>query len=127
MSAIRALSSSMRIALHRTSMHLALILLTLSTISLLQYAIDRPDTLVGPTDRPSRPCLRRPSIDVEVNPSPGVADKALQEQGRRDRAGKPTGARIVHRGDLGRDHRIVRRPERHLPERIIAREPSLHQ
>src|SRR5512144_2945066 len=46
-------------------------------------------------------CGRRPAIDIDMQPAPGIGDKTLQEQRAGDRAGKAAGGRVVDIGDLG--------------------------
>jgi len=71
--------------------------------------------------------LGGPAIDVEMHPGAGIGDEAAQEQGRGDRAGEAAGRRIVHIGDFRVHHCIVGRPERHLPERVVAQGAGLHE
>src|SRR5882724_9389842 len=94
--------------------------LILSTISLFQNAIDGADTLVGPAERPARPRFGRPAVNIEMHPGMGILDEPLQEHRRRDRPREGTGGRIIHVGDLGIHHAVVGRPERHLPEWVVA-------
>ncbi len=46
-------------------------------------------------------------------------DKALEKQRAGDRAGERTRRRIVDVRDLGIEHGVVRRPQRHAPQRIV--------
>src|SRR5688572_21555072 len=108
-------------------MKLAPISLTLSTISLLEVAINSTDALVGAAERPARFGFRGPTVDVEVRPSLGLLDEALEEQRSRDRAGESAGTGIVHSGDLRRDHRVVGSPERHVPERVVGHRTGRHE
>src|SRR6476620_9505023 len=43
---------------------------------------------------------RRPAVDIDMKPAPGIGDEALQKQRAGDRAGKAAGRRIVDVGDL---------------------------
>src|SRR5206468_6932091 len=51
-----------------------------SSIAFAQQLVDRARGLAFATFRPRRPGLRRPAVDVDMEPAFGGFDKALQEQ-----------------------------------------------
>src|SRR6202020_3241207 len=78
-----------------------------SSIAFAQQFIDRARGLAFAAFRARRSCRRRPAIDVEMQPVPGVLDETLQEQRAGDGAGKRARRRVVDIGDLGVEPDIV--------------------
>src|SRR4051812_17399031 len=106
---------------------MSIIYWTASSISLFHHAVDRADALVSATEGAAGAGLWGPAEDVQMHPGPGVLDEALEEQRGGDRAGEGALADVVHIGDLGREHRLVGRPERQAPERVVGSEAGSHQ
>src|SRR6478752_8484584 len=71
-----------------------------SSIAFAQQLVDRACGLTFAALGPRRPGLRRPAVDVDMQPALGGLDKALQEQRAGDRAGEPAGRRVIDVGDF---------------------------
>src|SRR6266699_550620 len=78
-----------------------------SSIAFAQQSVDGARGLAFAAFGPRRLCRRRPAVDVEMQPTLGVLDEALQEQRAGDRA------------DLGIEPAVISRPQRHAPHRIV--------
>src|SRR5712675_1370677 len=90
-----------------------------SSIAFAQQLVDRAGGLAFAALGPRRLGLRRPAVDIDMQPAFGGLNKALQEQRAGDRAGEPAGRRVVDVGDFGIEPRIVSRPQGHPPQRIV--------
>src|ERR1700683_634281 len=86
-----------------------------SSIAFAQQFVDRTRGLAFAAFGARRFCRRRPAVDVDMQPAPGVLDEALQEQCAGDGAGKSARRRVVDIGDLGIEPAIVSRPPRQRP------------
>src|SRR5579872_6835534 len=90
-----------------------------SAIAFAQQLVERAGALAFAAFGTARLRRWRPGINVEMQPAPGMLDEALQEQRAGDRAGKAAGGRIGDGRDLGVEPAVVRRPQRHPPQRIV--------
>src|SRR3954447_18306479 len=90
-----------------------------SSIAFAQQLVDRARGLAFATLRPRRLGLRRPTVDVDMEPAFGGFEKALKKQRAGDRAGDPAGRRVIDVGDFRIEPRIVSRPQRHSPQRVV--------
>src|SRR5205807_2879614 len=90
-----------------------------SSIAFTQELVDRPRSLAFAAFGPRRLCGWRPTIDIDMQPAFGVLDEALQEQRTGDRTRERPRWRVGEVGDLRIEPAIVRRPQRHSPQRIV--------
>jgi len=81
-----------------------------SSIALAQELVDRTRGLAFAAFGTTRFRRRRPGVDVEMQPAPGVLDKALQKQRADDRACERARRCVVDVGDLRIEPGVVGRP-----------------
>src|SRR5450631_4341617 len=72
-----------------------------SSIAFVQQFVDRARGLAFAALGAPWPGLRRPAVDVDMQPAFRSLDEALQEQRAGDGAGKRARRRVVDVGDLG--------------------------
>src|SRR5450631_850557 len=90
-----------------------------SSIAFPQQFVDRARGLAFAALGARRFSGRRPAVDIDMQPAFRGLDKTLQEQRTGDGAGERARRHVVDVGDLRIQPRIVRRPQRHSPQRIV--------
>src|SRR5450432_4917142 len=90
-----------------------------SSIAFVQQLVDRARGLAFAALGPRRLCRWRPAVDIDMQPARCILDETLQKQRAGDRARERARRRVVDIGDLRIEPGIVRRPQRHSPQRIV--------
>src|SRR3984885_8539534 len=86
-----------------------------SSIAVAQETVDGARRLAFAALGAPRFGGRRPSVDIDMQPTLGRFDEALEKQRAGDRAGEAAGRRIVDVGDFRIEPTIVRWPQRQSP------------
>src|SRR5688572_29383697 len=90
----------------------------LSTEALPDQPVERPDGVRIGSDRPARPFLGVPGIDIAVQPVARPRDESFQEQRGDDRPGELRRRHIIKVGHAAREILVIAGPQRHGPHRV---------
>src|ERR1700733_7510773 len=86
-----------------------------SSIAVAQEPVEGARPRASPALGAPRFGGRRPSVDIDMQPTLSCFDEALEKQRAGDRAGEAAGRRIVDVGDFRIDPAIVRGAQRQSP------------